>query len=97
MSDAVGTIQDFKTKSKKVTAIQFTGKNARDFVEFVNSNTTQVVAKNGGTYIKLIHIGEVITARKGDWIVLDAEGDLEWMTDDMFKFRHSIGKNHGVM
>lgn len=75
-------ILDVKRRAVKAKAVQFTGKNGGEIVAFVRENNEQ--ARNGGTYVTITTDANSYRARKGDWVVLDADGTLLVYTPDAF-------------
>lgn len=93
---AIGTVQTFKTKPITIQAIQFTGENGKDIVEFAKKN--DFGAKNGGTYVHVFVDGNKLTVRKGDFIAVDVEeGRLGFFSAELFKKFHTISKTHAVL
>ena len=67
-----------KRRAISVLAVQFTGKNGAEVVAFVRGAdkkfTQGVDVRNGGSYVTITDIHAGGRARKGDWVVLDADG-----------------------
>ena len=85
MSDAqvdTNNVLDVRRRAVKAKAVQFTGKNGAEVVAFVKS--TGQNTRNGGTYVKLSDDAFERKALKGDWIVWDATGRLEVLSQEGF-------------
>ena len=67
-----------KRRAISVLAVQFTGKNGAEVVAFVKSAdpkfTKGVDVRNGGSYVTVSEQGAGGRAKKGDWVILDADG-----------------------
>ena len=103
----IGEIQEFKYKPRKSQAIQYTGKNGKAVVEFLEGHGFR--ARNGGSYVHvwsyLPHDDEANrhTIRKGDMVVTE-ENILEEETtilnvypESIFRKIYSVNKNHELM
>lgn len=77
-----------KRRAVKAEAIQFTGKNGaevRVFLETLDPIAGINRARNGGSYVKIIFNHKMEeTARKGDWIVNDANGEVGIYSPEVF-------------
>lgn len=71
-------ILSVKRRAITVPAVQFTGRNGAEVVAFVrgagDEATKGVNVRNGGSYVTITEDGAGGRARKGDWVVLDADG-----------------------
>lgn len=71
-------ILSVKRRAITVLAVQFTGRNGAEVVAFVRSAdekfTKGVTVRNGGSYVSITEDGAGGRVRKGDWVVLDADG-----------------------
>lgn len=75
-----------KRRAISVLAVQFTGKNGAEVVSFVRNAdekfTKGVQVRNGGSYVTIVEDGAGGRARKGDWVVLDADGHFRVFTPE---------------
>lgn len=85
-------ILDVRRRALKAKAIQFTGKNGKEVVAFINTTDDGLdsVGRNGGSYVSIKSQtvpDEKGTVRKGDYLVLDAHGYFVVHTpEDFAKF-----------
>ena len=84
-------IQRFKKKPVQVEAVQFTGKNGKDIVEWIKENGGTV--RNGGTYLKIGTLEGTMTAKKSDMIVRGLKGEFYPVKKDIFEGTYSIPKS----
>lgn len=82
MTTDTNNILDVKRRAVKAKAVQFTGKNGAEIVSFVRENNEQ--ARNGGSYVTLSTDTASSRVRKGDWVVLDADGSLAAYSPEAF-------------
>lgn len=82
----VNNLMLLKRRSLQVLGVQFTGKNGAEVVAFVRNAdekfTKGVEARNGGSYVTITEVGAGGRARKGDWVVLDADGRFRVFTPE---------------
>lgn len=99
----IGTVQTFRSKPRKVEAIQFTGRNGRQISELIKAQVEKTGFKqsirNYGRYMKFTDgTDEVHTVRVGDFLLISDEyGYAVHYEKDVFEYEYSIGKNHAVL
>ena len=72
-----------KRRAVGASAVQFTGKNGAEVVAFV-TEIGQEQARNGGSYVTVTTDAFSANARKGDWVVIDADGSILVLTPPNF-------------
>lgn len=65
-----------RRRSLQVKAIQFTRGRGAEVAAFARSAHDKVQARNGGTYVTINDFENSLRVRIGDWLVLDADGEL---------------------
>lgn len=104
MSDLVdaNNVLDVRRRALKASAVQFTGKNGKEVVAFVNESEDclESTGRNGGTYVQLKGrtpdgIELKANIRKGDYVVFDADGGLYVYPVDEFARFYAIKGNRG--
>lgn len=77
-----------KRRAISVLAVQFTGKNGAEVVAFVKGAdpkfTKGVEVRNGGSYVTISENGAGGRAKKGDWVILDADGQFRIYSPEEF-------------
>lgn len=93
----VGEAQIFKKKPISVEAIQFTGKNAKAFAQWVRDRGFE--AKAGGAYVDVIAPNDTQRVKKGMIMVSEREGHIHLYVDDAeFRAVHTISvKTNALM
>lgn len=80
-----------KRRAKAAAAVQFTGKNGAEIVAFVKEYAgDHIHTRNGGSYVTLSHPNQGGRARKGDWVVVDADGTVVVADPERFDLLFSI-------
>lgn len=67
-----------KRRAVQVRAIQFTRGRGGEVADFARSLSVvgNVKARNGGSYVSIQDYENNLRLRVGDWLVLDADGEL---------------------
>lgn len=76
-------IVDVKRRARAAQAVQFTGKNNTEVIAFVRDVAGES-ARNGGSYLTVTTDTHSSRARKGDWVVLDADGTVLVLDQERF-------------
>lgn len=82
-----------KRRAKAAAAVQFTGKNGAEIVSFVKEYAGEgdnLAVRNGGSYITISFPNQGGRARKGDWVVVDADGAILVLTPERFDLLFAI-------
>lgn len=87
--------QRFRTKQKVHTAIQFTGMNGSDVVDFAKAYGAD--GHNGGSWVSItLPTGETFVLRRKDMLILD-DSRLRSLTAAEFMEQYSVDKSHVFM
>lgn len=102
----VGKEQQFKRKPCFDDVIQYTRKNGKEVVSFVNDRVQNmewlnqgIKAVNGGSYVKVLHPGildGVVKVYKGDVVVFDGM-EFQVYNVDNFKKLYTVSKTNELM
>lgn len=79
-----------KRRPLKATAVQFTGTNGAEVTAFVKAHAGDETARNGGSYVNVTIPNAGGRARKGDWVVVEADGSILVLTPGRFELLFSI-------
>lgn len=81
-----------RRRAVKAQAVQFTGKNGAEVVAFLKERLGKnESARNGGSYVSVVKSdNHNFRLRKGDWVVIDADGSIDGYSPDAFAKFFSI-------
>ena len=80
-----------KRRPKTAAAVQFTGKNGAEVVEFVKEyHGEDLTIRNGGSYVTISIPNQGGRARKGDWVVVDSDSTVLVLTPENFDLLFAI-------
>lgn len=80
-----------KRRALKAAAVQFTGKNGAEVVAFVREYAGEhVQVRNGGSYVTISYPNQGGRARKGDWVVVDADAAVVVADQERFELLFAV-------
>jgi hypothetical protein len=83
-------ILNVRRRPVKAQAVQFTGANGKEVAAFVKQHAGAGTVRNGGSYVTVTIPEQGGRARKGDWIVIDADHSVLVVTPDRFDLLFAI-------
>ena len=91
-----GDIQIFRQKAASSEVIQFTGKNGKEVVEFINDRVG-VRARNGGSYVSVTRdCGHKTTIKKGEFVCWSGS-EVVIHDEEALRATHVINKTHALL
>jgi hypothetical protein len=83
-------VLEVRRRPAKAKAVQFTGKNGAEVVDFVKENAGEDTARNGGSYVTITIPNAGGRALKGDYVVIDTDRSVLVLSPDRFDLLFAI-------
>ena len=84
------TIKEYRLVQKKFMAAQVTKENSMEILDWVNQDYRCSLTLDGFVTYKIYTHGYTLTARLGDYIIKDSNGDVFVRSEDEFKHNFKL-------